>query len=569
MGKVVNYIVKKDWKPLFLFFLIVWTGLNFLQAIFTEPISDETYYFLYGENPAWGYFDHPPMVGLMIYLSKLLFSGNLSIRFMTILLQAATLLVCWKLIEEKLPDSKKVITFFIISASLVMFQVYGFITTPDVPFLFFTALFLWRYKKFLEKESPIAVFLLAVSMAGLIYSKYHAFLVIGLILLSNLKLLLRYKFWIAGILTLLLLSPHIYWQVSMGIPSIKYHMSDRNNGFEWPCFLGYIPNQMAIFNPLTLGLIVYIFIKNKASDVYERGLYFLIIGFFGFFGILSAIRYVEPHWTIACSIPVIVLCYRHSMQNAKILGFVNKWIAPTLVIIIIARIMLACGLLPERLGFSGKEKKAKEIEAIAGDLPVVFTGSFQLASNYHFFTGKESLLLSAANTRFTQFDFLQKELRYQGKPVFVCVSSPGRSQKYKAGNRIIEGHFAEHFQSVNRLRIEYELKKTVYYQGDTLYVAFGIINPSGFAIDFQHQEFPVSCQVGYGTTSGKRRFEFFDCELNEPVHILPENGKMKRELKTVVPALTPGRYQFLITLTNPICSARNSLFVAVEIKEKR
>ena len=560
--------MKKDWKSLFLFLLLVWIGLNFLQAVFSEIISDEAYYFLYGENPAWGYFDHPPMVGLMIYLSNLFFGGNLSIRFMTVLLQLPTLLLCWKLIEEKLPDSRKVISFFIISGSLVMFQVYGFITTPDAPFLFFTAFFLWSYKKFLGKESRIAVLLLAVSMAGLVYSKYHAFLVIGIILLSNPKLLLRYKFWIAGILALLLLTPHIYWQVSRDFPSIKYHMSDRNNGFEWPCFLGYIPNQMAVFNPFTLGAVVYILIKHKASDVFEKGLYFLIIGFIGFFWVLSTYRYVEPHWTVACSIPVIVLLYRHSIQNAGLLRFIKRWVAPSLLLILTARVILACGWFPERFDFSGKEKKCKEIESVAGDLPVVFTGSFQLASNYHFFTKKVSLLLSAADTRYTQFDFLQKELEYQGKPVFICVPTPGKSQQYPSGDRIIEGYVAEHFQSVNRVVIEFEPAKTVFYSGDTLRVDCEITNPTGCAIDFQHPEFPVTCRVGYGTTSGKRRFEFFDCELNEPIHILSANEKIKRELTTVVPHLTPGRYQFLLTLTNPICSARNSPFVPVEIREK-
>ena len=567
MQKVITRFFEKDWKLLFLLLLILWVGLNFLQAIFTEIHSDEAYYFLYGENLAWGYFDHPPLVGLMIYLSKLGFTGNLSIRFMTILFNAATLWMCWKLLEEQRPDAAKIQTFFIISGSLVMFQVYGFITTPDAPFLFFTAFFLWSYKLFLKKESWIAVLLLALAMAGLVYSKYHAFLLIGLVLLSNLKLLLRYKFWIAGLLALLLLVPHIYWQASRDFPSFKYHMSDRNNGFEWPCFLGYIPNQMAVFNPLTLGAAVFILLKRKADDAFERALYFLIIGFIGLFWVLSAIRYVEPHWTVACSIPVIVLVYRHSMQEPKILRFVKRWIAPSLLLILIARVVLACGLLPERLGFSGKEKKCREIESIAGNLPVVFTGSFQLASDYHFFTKKVSLLLSAANTRYTQFDFLQKELEYQGKSVFICVPVAGKSQQYKSGDQIIEGYVAEHFQSVNRVQIDFDLTKKEFYPGDTLQVDIEITNPSGYAIDFQHPEFPVTCQVGYGSTFGKRRFEFFDCELNEPVRMLPAYAAIKRELKTVIPNLPPDRYQFLLTLTNPICSARNSPFVPIEIKK--
>jgi len=569
MGKLALKI-KSNYLLFFALFLIGWLCLNLLQAVFTEVHSDEAYYYLYGENLAWGYFDHPPMVGLMIFLSKLFSGGNLSIRLMTVLLQGATLVMCWKLVEEKLPDSQKVLTFFIICGSLVMFQVYGFITTPDSPFLFFTAFFLWSYKKFLKKESGLAVLWLAVSMAGLVYSKYHAFPVIGIIVLSNLKLLSRYKFWLAGLLALLLLTPHIYWQVARDFPSIQYHLTDRNNGFEWQCFLGYIPNQLAVFNPLTLPAIVYILIKYKAIDAFERGLYFLIIGFIGFFWALSTYRYVEPHWTVACSVPFIVLLYQHSMQNEKLLRFVRKWIAPTLLLILIARIVLACGLLPERLGFSGKAKKSKAIESVAGDLPVVFTGSFQSASDYHFFTGgKVSLLLNAANSRYTQFDFLQKELQYQGKPVFIYAKTAGKSQSYKVGNYTFEGYFAEHFQSVNRVKIDFDLANKAICPGDTLCIDFEISNPTGVDIDFQHPEFPVTCQAGYGTLSGKKQYDFVDCVLNEPIHILPANGAMKRELKTVVPELAPGHYHFFLTLVNPICPARNSPFISLEIKEKQ
>ena len=89
----------------------------------------------------------------------------------------------------------------------------------------------------------------------------------------------------------------------------------------------------------------------------------------------------------------------HSVQNDKIFKFVKKWITPTLVLILIARVILVSNILPERIGFNGKEKKCREIESIAGDLPVVFTGSFQRASTYHFFTKKESILLKIVRIR--------------------------------------------------------------------------------------------------------------------------------------------------------------------------
>jgi hypothetical protein len=551
-------IIGSDWKRALYLFLIVWVGVNFIQAVFTEVMSDEAYYFLYGENLTWGYFDHPPMVGLMTFVSNLFFGGNLSVRFVTLVLQFFTLLLTWKIIEEKTPETGRVILFFVIAASLVMFQVYGFVTTPDTPLLFFTALFLFSYKKFLQHETWLHTFFLSASMAGMIYSKYHAVLIIGFVFLSNLRLLSHYKVWLAGLLTLALLIPHIYWQIANDYPSFKYHLSDRSSSFRWNYLLEYLPNQLAVFNPFTFGAIVYIFIKYKPRDVFERGLYFLTIGFIAFFWISSFRGHVEPHWTVACSIPMLILLYRRSLENQQLLRYVKKVIAPSLFLILIARILLIAGLLPERLGFSGKKVKNEIIGSVAGETPVIFTGSFQGPSNYHFFTGKESAVLSDVTGRQTQFDIWKKELDYQGKPAFIYRGN---------NNNPSDGYFVKSFQSVNRVRINFTLAKTEVSPGDTIRLPFTMHNPTDRTVDFHHPELPVSCRVVYKVNERRGKTDFADCELNAPLDVLPAGENAKGYFTTVVPDLAPNDYLFSITLANSICSARNSEPVELKIIE--
>src|SRR5687767_15204531 len=92
--------IKKD-KRLFFILLAAWFIINFLQAIFTEINADEAYYFLWGQYPAWGYFDHPPMVGWLTYVSSLFFGGNLGARFLTLVLHTGTLVLIWHQLENK------------------------------------------------------------------------------------------------------------------------------------------------------------------------------------------------------------------------------------------------------------------------------------------------------------------------------------------------------------------------------------------------------------------------------------------------------------------------------------
>ena len=99
----------------------------------------------------------------------------------------------------------------------------------------------------------MSTLLLCLTMVGMVYSKYQASLVIVFVILSNFRLLLKPKFWLAGICALLLLSPHFYWQYSNHFPSFQYHLVDRSNHFQLRFFLEYLPNQLVVFNPFTLG----------------------------------------------------------------------------------------------------------------------------------------------------------------------------------------------------------------------------------------------------------------------------------------------------------------------------
>jgi len=553
--------MKLHWKYLFAFFMILWVIMNIFQVIFTEMMSDEAYYSLYGENLAWGYYDHPPAVGIMTCVSSLFFCGNMSVRFMTIVLQSLTILMIWKLLSEKQPNVQKVILFFIITASMVMFTAYGFITTPDVPFLFFTALFLVFYKNFLERDSWVNTLMLGLSMAGMTYSKYHAALIIGLIVLSNLKLLTRYKTWIAALFALLLLMPHICWQFTMDFPSFKYHLSGRSTEFRWKYFFEYIPNQMVVFNPLSLGAVVYILIKQKINNVFERGLYFLIIGFISFFWLMTFRGHVEPHWTVACTIPMIILIYHYCLQYPKFMRFVTRWIAPTILLVLVIRFLLITHWLPPYLDFYGKEERNKAIQSVAGNLPVVFTGSFQNPSDYHFFTKHEAFVLSSIHSRQTQFDIWQKEINHQGKPVFICSHIDGKSIQYKINEHKFWGYHTDYFQSVNRLKIEFSLSENEVKAGDTLNIHFKIYNPTAFDIHFHHAEFPVTCKLAYTA----RSIDLYDGKLDEDIDILKSGETLSKNFKTIVPCLPDGNYLLALTLDNTVCVSRNSDYLSINI----
>jgi len=534
---------KTTWRFCLCCGLFIWFVINLLQGIFTEIQEDEAYYALYGEHLAWGYFDHPPMVGLMTFLSSIFFSGSLGVRFFTIIASCLSLWVMWliangrpfdrlrdlngikaKVVEPvETPTSKNIVLFFTIACSIVMFNIYGFVTTPDASLILFSALFLLVYQHYLAEKSWKNAILMGLFMALMIYSKYHAFLLLGLIVLSNLKLLKDGKFYVACLVALALLAPHILWQVSNDFPSFKYHLAGRNEAFKWSYFLEYLPNQLLIFNPFTFGAVVYVLIKRKKTSlppidssyhtspprndmngklVFERGLRFILVGFFFFFWLMSFRGHVEPHWTIVCVIPVVVLVYRKALVDEKLRRYIKFFILPSLLLVLAFRILLLTPLA-DRYGYHGKEQYYKAIEQVAGDRPMVFRGSFQQPALYHYFTGKESSTLQCYYDRMTQYDLWQFDKAWIGKPVFVCGPVNGRSETYQVGDVEIEGFLCDDFSSANRLVTTFNItnagdeKIPVFHYGDTIRIDFSIYNPCEAAIDFQHKDFAKSIKAHY------------------------------------------------------------------------
>ena len=334
-------------SKLFYLFLIFWGVINLIQALFTPLNSDEAYYWMYSRNLAWGYFDHPPMIALMIKAGYSIFRNELGVRLLVILNQLLTLLVIWQLTdEEKRQNKENVLLLIMIVSILPIINIYGFIATPDSPLLLFTALFLLVYKRFVHDDTWLNTILIGMVMAAVMYSKYHGALVIILVILSNFKLLKNPKFYIAVIMATLLILPHFYWQYSNGFPSVKYHLAERVSAFNVKNVPEYFLNLLLIQNPLIFPIGVYLMIRSKIKNTVERALYYVLIGFILFFFLASFRYHIEPQWTAAAVIPMIIILFDNIDFRSKIPVYV-KWVTVILLpMIFFARIALAVDFLP-------------------------------------------------------------------------------------------------------------------------------------------------------------------------------------------------------------------------------
>src|SRR6476620_3136159 len=103
-----------------------WLLLNLIQSSVTGLIDDESYYWVYSRFLAWGYFDHPPMIAMLIKVGYAIFHNELGVRLLTIILSTASL---W--ITESLIEKKNAFLFYAICGSMALAQIGGMLAVPD------------------------------------------------------------------------------------------------------------------------------------------------------------------------------------------------------------------------------------------------------------------------------------------------------------------------------------------------------------------------------------------------------------------------------------------------------
>jgi len=410
-----NTFIQKNHRVIF---YSCWLLLGLIQSRYTELLDDEAYYWVYSKFLSWGYFDHPPMIAVLIKAGYAIFPNELGVRFFLLLLNLLSLLII-----EKLVDKKNVMLFYGIVLSLAVLQLSGFAAVPDTPLIFFTALFFLCYKKFLHQASWLNTFFIGLIAAALLYSKYHAVLIIFFVLLSNPKLFTRYQTYVAGIIALLFFAPHLWWQYQHNWISFRYHLFESNvNAYKISYTLDYIGGQILLAGPLAGIILLPAAFLCRTKNLFEKGLKFALIGIYVFFLLSSFRGKVEGNWTSPAIVPLIILSHSFLSQENNWRKWLFRLLPVTMILVLFARIIMIADILPVkeiRKRYHGWHEWPAAMKKKTLGLPVIFENSYQRASKYWFYSGQMTYSLNLYKERRNNYNFWPIEDSLLGKPVFI------------------------------------------------------------------------------------------------------------------------------------------------------
>jgi hypothetical protein len=411
-----SFVQQRHHKTLF---YLLWFVVNLIQAGMTGLFDDEAYYWMYSKFPAWGYFDHPPMIGVLIKAGYNLFGNELGLRFFIVLISTATLWAIDSMLEQRNDR-----LFYALALSMGLLQIGGIISVPDLPLMFFVALFFLAYKRFTLSASIWNTVLLGLIVALMFYSKYHGVLIVFFTLLSNLKLFTRWQTYLAGLIAILLFSPHLYWQYEHNYPSVQYHLFERNAiDYRASFTIEYIIGQVLLAGPLIGWLLLWAAGKHKPASLTEKALRWNFFGIYGLFLVSTIKGQAEANWTVPAFVSLIVLSHQYLTANPNAARWVYRLFIPSVLIVLIVRVYMMIDIAPLKFikkdEFHRTAEWANAIKEKAAGRPVVFINSYQRASQYWFYSGDSSFSLNNIYYRRSNYNFWPLEAQLQGREVLA------------------------------------------------------------------------------------------------------------------------------------------------------
>jgi len=555
------------------YFLLGWTVLNLVQACTLELQGDEAYYWMYSRYLDWGYFDHPPMVALLIRIGDSIMHNELGLRLFTVITSSASIWLLWLTLKQYAVDA---LAFVLVVSGVFIFHIYGFTTTPDGPLFFFTTLFYFLYQKYLKSDTWGLAALLGLTIALLLYSKYNGILVVGFTLLANLKLVKRFSFWGIVVIAVVLFIPHIIWQANHNYPSINYHLFERSSDkYDFLNTFSYIPGQLLMAGPLIGWFLFYKAYTVKITDDFIRCLIVNCLCTFLFFLISSAKGEVQPQWAFILFAPLVMLALIHFKQQN---GW-PKWLLPLAIInvsiIIIVRIIVIAGFGFSRTyghlkSYYGFKEWTQMVKQKAGDNYVVMAEGFQNPSKYNYYTN--SLKCFAYDSRYyraTQYDIWPMEDSIQHKKVLYLTIEPMKglttdSIENEAGKWYL--NLVEDVRTYQKVVIETAPLKLTTAPGAVTSFDLTISNPYPHPISFTDSGYthPVKFEYCFfrgdvltGVVEAKDTYKKITLQPGEQTHF-------------TFPVTSPkekGEFNLIFSLrTEPFYGSKNSRVIKLTVK---
>jgi hypothetical protein len=321
-------------------------ALRLVAAAYTPLTFDEAYYWTWSKHLAFGYYDHPPMVAVLIRLGTLIAGDTeLGVRLVSILLALPMSFAVYRTAEMLFGGQRVAATATILLNVTLMAAVGTMIVTPDAPLMVASSFVLFCLARVLATGRGAWWLAVGVAVGAALLSKYTA-LFFGPAILIWLIAVPKMRRWLispwpylGGIVAFAIFSPVILWNADhQWVSFIKQLGRARIEDFTLRYIGELIPTQIAFATPLvfvlgSMGL--YALWKRKAGASAARvlisSMFWTITLYFVWHSLHSRVEAnwfgpVYPAFAIAAAAAGNLM--RWGSRAQRIVDFCLRWAAP-------------------------------------------------------------------------------------------------------------------------------------------------------------------------------------------------------------------------------------------------
>lgn len=311
-----------------------------LYYLSLEPFDlffDESQYWGWSKDLAWGYYSKPPMIAWLIAATTSLCGDTEScVRLSAPLLHLGTAGAVYVLSGE-LYDRKVAVYSAVAYATLPAVTLSSMLISTDAPLLFFWA---WSMVGFVKaiRTNYLKWWIFAGICAGFgMLSKYNMlmFLCSALLYLGLSKQYVAYlksgKFWMACFLAFVLFVPNIMWNINNHFASFMHTGDNASLGFalHFNKMFEFIGAQFGVFGPIYFAVFLLLLFKFKTlikNDSHKLLLCF-ILPLLSVILLVSVLSRAHANWAAPIYVPATVLVTAWLLETTR-----KTWINASVII---------------------------------------------------------------------------------------------------------------------------------------------------------------------------------------------------------------------------------------------
>ena len=330
--------------------ILALVSLRLAAAAWTPLTFDEAYYWMWSKHLAGGYYDHPPMVAVVIRLGTMIAGDTeLGVRLASVLLALPMSWAVYRTSEILFGGVRAAATAAILLNVTLMAAVGTLIVTPDGPLLVASSFVLFFLAKVLETGRGAWWLAVGAAVGAALLSKYTALffgpaILIWLVSVAKLRRWLLSPWpYLGGLVALALFAPVILWNADHHWVSFLKQMGRARIEDFRPAFIGeLIPTQIAFATPLVfiLGVMgLYALATRKtgaaAARVLVNSAFWTIVAYFVWHSLHARVEAnwfapVYPAFAIAAAPAAHLTQWEARAQ--RLADFCLRWAAPVGVV---------------------------------------------------------------------------------------------------------------------------------------------------------------------------------------------------------------------------------------------